>query len=449
MNRTAEEPAWANRRYKAEAFDLWAYYSMHHYKPFIRMQIDFDGRLDETILADAFEQSCVTLPLIACGFDTTSQAHPQWAPRKEAAREILQVVEISGRREDEISRVFTCPLDVSEGPQLRAFLVRDAQQDSLCLIINHMLCDGAGLKQYLTEVARLYSCIADGLTPSPAPFVCQRGTRAVLKGFSPKNWLRALFTRFEPSTKEIRAFHRNAGLAFESGPFSLLTKSLPAEDFKPIRAAAKTLGFTVNDLFMASLALAYHRVCKTDKILLSCAMDLRSFIPPDVKTGITNLAGRCPCVIPISPGDTVEDVMAKVVKPMKVYKQGLYAVSCIINWQIRLKTASPRRIRQTFQNNDLTFPLSATNTGIIDENCVRFGDVSVRSAYIAPPAVRPISLTVALSTFRDEMTVLACLESNDAANDFVRALFTTMKEELLAFGSRYQAIDDSETTHGI
>jgi NRPS condensation-like uncharacterized protein len=373
-------------------------------------------------------------------------------PRREAAREILQVVETPGtKREEEIQRVFACPLDVNEGPQLLAFLVRDAQRDSLCLIINHMLCDTAGYKHYLTEVARLYSCIAEGLDPSPAPFVRQRDTRAVMKGFTLRDRWRALSTTFTPSTEEIREFRQNTEFAFEAGPFNLLTASLPATSFKPIRIAAKALGFTVNDLFMASLALAYHRVRKVDKIVLPCTIDLRRFAPPSVKMGITNLAGRCPCVIEISPNDMTEDVMAKVVESMKTYKQGLYAVSCIISWQKRLKTASPQQIRQMFQNDDFALPFSATNLGIIDEDCVRFGDVSVRSAHVAGPAIRLAAFLIGISTFRDELTVSTCIESDNTAKDFVRATFSAMTEELLAFGSRYPqhpATSDLEVTPG-
>jgi NRPS condensation-like uncharacterized protein len=351
------------------------------------------------------------------------------------------VVEVpKAKRKEEIQRIFACPLDVDEGPQLRVFLVRDAQQDSLCLIINHMVCDAVGYKNYLTEVARLYSRIAEGLEPSPTPFVRQRGTRAVLRGFTLRDRLRVPFAAtLAPGAEEIREFRQNAGFAFESGTFDLLTMSLPATSFKPIRTTVKALGFTVNDLFMASLALACHRVRKVDKILLPCTMDLRRFAPPGIKMGVTNLSSRCPCVISVSPNDMIENVMAKVVEPMKVYKQGFYAVNNLISWQLLLKSASPQQINQIFQDGDLTFPLSATNLGVIDEDSVRFGNVSVRSAHMAAPAAPPISLFTAISTFRDELTISVCIESDDTAKDFVHAIFSAMTEELLAFGSRHQA----------
>jgi NRPS condensation-like uncharacterized protein len=188
---------------------------------------------------------------------------------------------------------------------------------------------------------------------------------------------------------------------------------------------------------MASLALAWHRMCKVNEILLPCTMDLRSFASSGAKMGITNLSSRCPCVIRISPDDMMEDVMAQVVKPMKVYKQGLYAVNQLFGWQIRSRFISLRRMNQLFQNAGTTFSLGATNTGIIDESYVRFGNVSTRHAYIAPPAALFPTLTVALSTFRDEMIISASIEGDDTAKEFARAIFDVMIEELKDFGSRH------------
>jgi NRPS condensation-like uncharacterized protein len=434
---TSRRPTWASKSYKAEAFDLWHYYSGRICKPYFKMQIDFDGHLDETILAEAFEQACVTFPLVACGFDIPSRIRARWVPRREAAGEILQMVEAPECREEEIQRAYACSLNISEGPQLRAFLVRDAQQDSLCLTVNHMICDGVGCKQYLSVVAQLYSRIAKGLDPSPPPFVPQRGARAVLKAFRIRDWLRKPSSILIPNADETKKLHQATGFAFEDGPFNLLMESLPAANFKPIRTAAKALGFTVNDLFMASLALAWHRERTVNEILLPCTMDLRSFVSSGTEMGITNLSSRCPCVIRISPGDMMEDVMAKVTEPMKVYKQGLYAVNQLFGWQIRSRFISLRRMNQIFQNAGTTFSLGATNTGIVDEDCIRFGNASVRRAYMAPPAPLSPTLAVAISTFRDELIVSAGVEGDETAKEFARAIFAAMMEELRDFGSRH------------
>jgi NRPS condensation-like uncharacterized protein len=455
---------WTGRRYKAEAFDLWHYYSWHRYESCIRIQIDFDEHLDEAVLAEAFEQSCVTFPLIACAFDITPLIRPRWVPRGEAAREILRVVEAQDNREEEIRRAFAEVPSIKEGPQLRATLVRSAGQgnarDSLCLTINHMICDAAGFKQYLREVARLYSRVAEGTDPSPAPFIAQRSTWPVTKGLTWKEYLRMPFTPFGPNMREIRKFPQPVTLAFESGPLSLLATSLPAESFKPLRAAAKTLGFTVNTLLMAALALAWRRTRGMDRFLLPCTMDMRGFTSPDVHWGITNLSSECPCIIQINPDDLIEDVMTKYAREMKVYRQRFRGANQLIRWELLARFAYFRLADWIFRHMFNPYHIGTTNMGIVDEDCVRFGSVSVRSAHMIAAVVPLPAFTIAMSTFRDELTVSTGIEGGEAAKAFVRALLATMMEELMAFGSRYPANDGQqpgdtannnkrEVTHGV
>jgi NRPS condensation-like uncharacterized protein len=437
MASAPHRPAWANRSYRVAAFDLWSYYSGHRYDPYIRVRIDFDEHLNEAVLAEALEALCAAFPLIACAFDTTPPIRPRWVPRWEAAREILRVVDAPECLEEEVQRAFARSLDISEGPQLRIFLIRDAQRDSLCLISNHMLCDGAGFKQCLRELARLYSRVAAGLDPSPPPFFHRRGIGPVLRGFTPRDWLRPPSTALEPDAKETEEFRRTSGFTFERGPYSLLTMSVPAEDFKHLCMAAKTLGFTVNDLFVAAFALAWYRVRGADRIPLSCTIDMRGFIPPGVKMGITNFACKCPCLISIAPDDMMEDIMAKVAEPLKVYKRGLYAVSQFVKWEFFTRRIPFRRVNRTRWGTFIPYPLSATNTGIMDEGCVRFGDVSARSAFMTAPAAPSLSFIAALSTFRDELTLSTSIEGNEEARTFARAILAAMVEELMTFGSHY------------
>jgi NRPS condensation-like uncharacterized protein len=444
LETVAEFPAWTNKRYKNESPDLWHYYSWRRYESCIRMRIDFDGYLDETILAEAIEQSCVTFPLIACGFNTASLALLRWVPRKEAASEILRVVEARGHREDEIQRAFTNVPRVKEGPQLRVTLVRDVQQDSLCLAINHMVCDAAGFKQYLAELARLYSRIMEGLDPSPAPFATQRGIWPVIQGLAWKDQLQTPFRSLKPIMRSVKKLGPIVRHPFESGPLSILTASLPAENFMPIRLAAKTLGFTVNELFLAALALAWHRALDTNTVLLPNTIDLRRFAPPDAQIGITNLAGDCPCALQMSLDDTMEDVMAKLAELMKPYKQGLLAVSQLVRWKIQATAVPFWLMSRIFWNLFNVYTLSATNLGIIDEACARFGSTAAQSAYLVAAALPSPGFTIGMSTFRNELTLALSIEGDEAVKCFVQDLFATMMEELRDFGSRHPATYDSE-----
>jgi NRPS condensation-like uncharacterized protein len=427
------------------------------------MQIDFDGHLDEALLAEAFEQSCVTFPLIVCAFDVSPLIRPRWVLRREAVREILRVIEAQDNREEEIQRAFARTMNIKEGPQLYVTLVRDTQGDSLCLTINHMVCDAAGFKQYLRELARLYSRIAEGLDPSPTPVVAQRSSWPLVRELTVKEQFQALFISPRPNLVGIIKSHKPAPLVLESSPFSLVTASLSAEDFKHLRAAAKALGFTVNTLFMSALALAWHRMCGVDEFLLPWAMDVRAFVPPDVRMGITNLTRECLCTIQLSSDDTMEDVMAQYAKEMNVYRQRLVGVSQLFRWELFMWVLYFRLGDRILRHLLVPYPLSATNMGIVDEDCVRFGDVSVRSAHMAAAVVPFPAFTIALSTFRDELTLSTSIEGNEEAKAVACTFLATILDELLVFGSRHATADgrrhgntadnamvnDAEVEHGV
>jgi NRPS condensation-like uncharacterized protein len=413
------------------------------------MRIDFGEHLDEAVLTEALEQSCVTFPLVACRFAAPKHLRPQWVPRPDAAREILQMVETQKEEpgEDDINRAFANVPSVERGPQLCAFLVRGKTRDSLCLTINHMVCDTAGFKQYVSIIARMYSRIAAGVDPTPPPFDSQRGIQSILKGLTLKDRLLTPYASFGPNENELKRLQKPVGLAFEKGPFSMPTTFVPAEDFKLLRTAAKALGFTVNTLFLASLALAWHRVCNVDEFQMPCTIDARRLAPPDVKRGITNLSGTCLCVIRIAPDDMMEDVMAKYAEEMKTYQQRLPIVSQLVQWEIPMAFPHLRWAKRRALSKLANYSLSTTNMGIIDEDCVRFGTVPAQAARLAAAVTVLPTFTVAFSTFRNEVTISASIEGDDAAKDFIRTLFATMTEELMAFGSRYPTTDSAADTN--
>jgi NRPS condensation-like uncharacterized protein len=168
-------------------------------------------------------------------------------------------------------------------------------------------------------------------------------------------------------------------------------------------------------------------------------MDARRLAPPNVKGGITNLSNTCPCVIRIAPDDRAEDIMAKVAKEMKLYQQRLLSASQFVQWELPMAFAFWRWVKQRAFDKIAPRPLAATNIGITDEDCVRFGTVPVQSSYLAASAPALPTFVVALSTFRNEMTLAVGIEGDEAMKSFVRSVLTAMTEELMAFGSRHSA----------
>jgi NRPS condensation-like uncharacterized protein len=435
QNKQLTGRAWANRRYKSVSLDHWQYHSRQNYGLKIKIRIDFEAHLDKTALIEAVEQSCVTLPLIACSFNADPLVRQRWVPRQEAAHEIVRVVEAQENPEEEIQRALESDIDIKQGPQLVLVLVRDAQKDTLCLLINHMVCDASGFKQYLTVLAHLYSRIVAGCDPSPPPFCSERSTKPVWHSFTLKERLQAASAPYQSNTKNNMKPYLIDNLTFESGPLKMLTASLSAERFKSIRAAAKRRGFTVNDLLIAIFAHSWHRMTGKTKLIVASTMDMRSFTPPDAPIGITNLAVNCPCTFDISPDTTLEEVLVQFTNQMRVYKQGLLSICQWLKWGVASKLTPFQQMDREFRNIFTSYPLMVSNTGIIDESCVRFGDVPVKSTCLLLSALRLPSFGILISTFRGTPTFTFSIRGDKAANAFAQNLLDMVIEELLAFES--------------
>jgi NRPS condensation-like uncharacterized protein len=428
---------WARKSYRVEAIELWQYFLRSYSEPFVEMRIGLGARIDEAALREALEQSCTTLPLIACRFDTSSRIRPRWVPRKGAEREMLRVVEVrdSKEKEKEAMQVFLEPLDIEQGPQLRIVLLREADKDSLHLKINHMLCDGAGCKQYLDTLTALYASIVAGEKPTPPPFCPERSFWPLLRRFTLREKFRAITTPFHLNTRDAMAPYWANPLPFKEGPTRILMASLPAEDFNAMRRAAKAQNFTVNDVFMTALVLAWHRLTGADKLVVPCTMDFRSFVPPQKPLGITNFVGNCPCFVQIAPQATWEDILSQIAEQMRVYKQGVAAIQQFIKLELTAQFIPWRVIEKLLANRFSAYPVTYSNAGIINDDFVQFDKIPLESAVFTSDAFPAPSFPLRLSTFRNSPTFMIGIKGDDAARDFAQDFLNAIVDELIRFGA--------------
>jgi NRPS condensation-like uncharacterized protein len=317
--------------------------------------------------------------------------------------------------------------------------VSGGERDTVCLTINHMLVDGTGAQQYFCELVRLYSRIVDGLDPSPSPFVRQRGIGAVIKRFGVGVLMFRPARMGFPATEVSREHLYKTGFAFESGPYSMLTVSLLPDDFRHIKAAGKALGFTVNNLIVSSIALAWYRVHGVGTFLMPCTMNMRAYALPTAKMGITNFTTQCLLTMKIAPDDTLEDVMPRIIEPMKGYRQGIAGMSQLVACWLVTRFLPFRRMERALKNIATTFPIGVTNVGVIDANVAKLSNISMTSLIpSAPVSFSPAFLATA-STFCDELTIALSVEGDDAAKTFIRTVLDTAIEILKDFGARHPA----------
>jgi NRPS condensation-like uncharacterized protein len=436
MPTTAPEYEWAQRTYRVEAFDLWSYHTTQFIKPYIRIRIDFCDKLDEAVLRQALILSCTTIPLIACSLDTSSAilfSKPRWQPNAQLAQELLRVVTAHGDGEEEIYQALTETIDMQRGPQLHVTLVRRAESDSLCLLINHMICDAAGYKQYLRELARLYSALAAGEVPSPRPDWHNREIEILFKTLTRVEQRKVVrgFPRMGPRHEMWSHQHKEELRADK--PIHMLRRVFDKDVFDKARAKAKALGFTVNDLFGAAYARAWHRITGEDEVVLPCTMDMRAFLPPEQHIGIANYSAKCPCLVTFSPNQSMEDVLAQFSARMRVYKEERLAIGSLIRWATFSRWVPFRRMEAIVWKVIPSPRVSFSNMAIIDEDCVRFGEVPVAYAVLSMVASSLPFHTVSFSTFRGVPTASCNIMGDDKHLALEESILSALVEEVELF----------------
>ena len=95
------------------------------------------------------------LPQLACKL-----VRNRWIPCEQAKRN--SILQVSSQTEEftktQVLERLKQPVDLYQGPQIRITILRSATRDTICVVMNHMLC--MAFKEYLYLLAELYSNIA-------------------------------------------------------------------------------------------------------------------------------------------------------------------------------------------------------------------------------------------------------------------------------------------------
>lgn len=180
-------------------------------EPRIRCLIQFQNHIDGTALKRAIDLSIGAVPLLACVFDGRRRC---WENHAFTADDIFRLIESPEENETFPLKVLLTSIDCIHEPQLKIFLVRNAKRDTLCAIINHMICDGAGFKKYLYLLCDLYSKCEQNPDYSEKPELSgKRNLNQLLQNFSFTEKLKILFSKSvfgEPDPSMILPIKENS-----------------------------------------------------------------------------------------------------------------------------------------------------------------------------------------------------------------------------------------------
>lgn len=395
--------------YRVEAWDALQYLfqvkginnHVLHFAAEFSSRLDFD-RLKQAaaFLADGF-------PLVRCGFDE-SRARPVWVDRGYPADRMVSL--IPAEDPGECVRLFLCrEPDLAEGPQIEIGLVRGGKSDTLCVLINHMICDAAGFKDVLYTLASLYAGVGEGGAVRAGSMVRDRSVGQILKKNSLRTRFRIFFSKSRLNPHGDQAFELEGCL---STPF-IESRTIPKEQFRVWKAYAESRRASVNDVMLTAFLRVLSRTFGR-AAALPCAVDLRRFLPDRRAEGVCNLISNLDCDIGPEVGEDFESTLLKVKQTMDARKTD---PGCIRNIALleMLFTVFPYRtalrlIKKYFSNP----PVAFTNIGVLDKDRLSFGGAGMTRAFMTGSVKYAPYFQISLTTFDGEATLCVNLYGTQA-----------------------------------
>ena len=420
-----------NKR-RAETWDTMQLFFSLYNDHQIHAVISFNGHLDEQRLEKAASLTADAVPVIKSRF----VEHLLRAYWEEALVDHFVSLYATDDPEKEINRLITSTIDERSGPQLQIKIVRTPIADTLCILVNHMVCDAAGFKEYLYLLSETYTALATN-PGYKLQYSC--GSRSMSQVFR-------AFGGWSGMLKILMAPHgmskHDCGLKFPlegdlSHPF-IVTRKLPGDRMWAIKSYGKTREATINDVILAAYIRSLYNFLGLEdgaRVVVPCAVDLRKYLPERKAQGICNLTSTIACEINHNSHDRFDETLKKVKRSMDTEKNSISCLSGpmkleIFRWILPYKLFK-RWLKKIFINPKIFM----TNIGVIDKTKLSFGGF-VSSAYLTGSIKYNPYFQLALTTFDDEITFSVNFYGTQNDRDRIEDFLSLVEAELPESGIR-------------
>lgn len=415
-------------RHRAEIWEQLHFLFQGYSDMQVRAAVYFKGRLDIERLNRAVRYTMEELPLLRSRY-VDDPAKPYWEETGHPYTDPVTVVQ-SNCTDEEAANFLTGHIDRAEGPQLKLEVVRGLSNDTLGLVINRMVCDEGGLKEYLYYLGSVYTALRYPGSRLPEPAVRERGMRQVLRRLRPMERIRIHLSGHAAEKRESLTkipFSGRAGVPF------LVTKALPAGALGKLTSYSREHGVTIYEVVLAAYYRAVYMMFPGRKILpfsITCLADLRGYLPWGEDRAICGLTA--PVISHIGRnvgknlGETVEKVRADTAR-----KRSLLSVvrtQAGLEWLFRFHSY-PKikdRLNRKFVRPVYTFNyIGAVNSSRLDFDEMPVLDVCVTGSLHRAPYFQ-LNATI----FEDSVTLSAAMYGNREDRAMVRYFLALICREL-------------------
>lgn len=415
----------AYNKLKAQPFDCMQYFYGAAQEPLIRCFARFNGHLNESAFKRAVDLSIGALPLIACCFDEKSHC---WRKHGFTADSIVHSIEARNEDGAAARKLLLSSIDRTCEPQLKIFLVREEKFDMLCLIINHMVSDGGGFKEYLYRLADLYSkCEKDTRYHAKPQSFDKRNLNQLLQNLSLKKKLGILFSKAQSQKPDSAMI-----LPIKGDPASpiLVIRHIEKEQFSQIRSFAKENRASVNDMLLSAYIRALHRATGCVNITIPCPVDLRKYKRVGQMCDICNLTANYSCHVDMTPNEPFGYTLEKVSAQMRENKESDTCLKGPMLYHMMFHALPFGTVRKLFYKISPVPVTSYTNLGIINDEKFRFGVLAVEDAFISTAVKHVPYFQLSVSTYGGCCTLTSSLYGMEEDRKTVEDFLSQVENEL-------------------
>lgn len=412
-------------KYRAEAWDIL----QHLFKEkrindrTIHFAATFSENLNLECLKKSVDLSAAAFPLIRCGFHERS-GRPYWENKGYTSDDMVEFVETENVNAA-VWKALRKEADERNGPQVKITIIRNGKTDTLCVTINHMLCDAAGFKDYLSLLSSIYTGVEKDPGYCPVPLTGKRNLRQIMKTFSWFDRLK-IFTGNNDMTKPDTAkFDFEGDLKH---PF-IEMKTIPREKVRPLKDYAKLHGATVNDVLLTAYIRAlYQQFGRV--VAVPCTVDLRKYLPNRKAGSICNLVTNLTCDIGADIGASFDSTLEKVKERMDQQKADIVSLKSILLMEAAFRVIPYRLMGKAVDPFFSNPPIAFTNLGILDKGKLTFGTTKMTGAWMTSSIKFVPYFQIAVSTFDDVMALSANLYGTQADRNKISRFLAKMVSEL-------------------
>jgi len=403
----------------------------------IRVRLNFNSRLDFSVLQKAFRAVCNAVPILKCRY-VTGFFKNRWEEIKGFnAESYVKKTDDANAAESFFTSVFNEEIKA----QFAAMLLNAENSDVLYVLFNHMCFDGRAVRTVVSLLAKAYCGLVINENFRLAPV--EEGSRDFWRIYGKHDFFTKLklFSRVgygKGKSGDYQGFpYEKDAPALKKG---FVTRSYDASRFALLKAAAKAENATLNDVFIAAYALALGEITKnTAPIDIDCVVDLRKYLEDDAPV-LANMVGKVTV-----PFDTLADDILKTVRHVRditsVAKDdfaGYEGLSLLRLGDAFLPTTPLRRlvIRRVFHN-----PLIAlSNIGDITKDAIPFGKCEITDAYMTGAIKFKPYLLLSVVTFKNKISLTFGMKGSE--KDFLQA--KRLLERIIYYFERFIEIKEND-----